>query len=413
MKILLATYWTVPHLGGVWSYMLQLKEKLESLQHEVDLLGYGDNAGSYVHLVNKNEKLHTDKLLPLLKEMLNESTYPAMYMNELVKYTEFRRYVYELSAAYFGLESYDVIHTQDVISTACISRVRPKKAALVASIHGSVAHQVRMQLKTIHKSPTSHMAREYYDQLEYIGATSAEYTVVANQWLKNILTDEFHVPDAKIKVFHYGYDIETFLQQMTKESEIKRPSHKKVIMYAGRLSELKGVQHLLEALEQLKKKRQDWVCWIAGEGDQQAKLRLQSKVLDLEKEIVFLGKRDDIPSLLRQTDIFVLPTIIENQPLSIIEAQLAGKAIVASDVGGLPEMVQHRVSGLLAPVGDIDRLCRYLNELLEKRSLRERLGSQAKEWALSHWSMDKMTSIMVEVYQSAIRERRRSLDDQR
>lgn len=131
MKILLATYWAVPHLGGVWPYMLQLKEKLESLNHEVDLLGYGDEAGSYVNLVNKNQRINTDKLLPLLKSILNPSDYPEIYMNKLIEYTEFRRYLFELSTAYFGLESYDVIHTQDVISTISINRIRPQKQPLL------------------------------------------------------------------------------------------------------------------------------------------------------------------------------------------------------------------------------------------------------------------------------------------
>ncbi|WP_434510146.1 glycosyltransferase family 4 protein [Desulfitobacterium sp. AusDCA] len=411
MKILLATYWAVPHLGGVWPYMLQLKEKLESLNHEVDLLGYGDEAGSYVNLVNKNQRINTDKLLPLLKSILNPSDYPEIYMNKLIEYTEFRRYLFELSTAYFGLESYDVIHTQDVISTISINRIRPPKAALVASLHGSVAHEIRLQLENIHKSPTSYMARKYYDQLEYAGASSAEYTVVANQWMKKILTDEFHVPSEKIEVFQYGYDADNFSHLLTKESEIKRPANKKVIMYSGRLVQVKGVEYLLDALGQLKEERQDWICWIAGEGDKLAELRLQCKVLGLEEDVIFLGNRNDIPSLLAQADIFVLPSIIENQPLSIIEAQLAGKAIIASDVGGLPEMIEHKVTGLLTPAEDIECLCKYLSKLLRKDSLRNRLGSAAKDWGLSHWSLDNAVNHTVEVYEKAITERRRSFND--
>ncbi|MEA4903024.1 glycosyltransferase family 4 protein [Desulfitobacterium sp.] len=410
MKILLATYWNIPHLGGVWPYMLQLKEKLESLNHEVDLLGYGDEAGSFVHLVNKKQ-LNTDKLLPLLKSMLNETDYPEIYMNKLIEYTEFRRYLFELSTAYFGLESYDVIHTQDVISAVSINRIRPPKAALVASLHGSVAHEIRLQLETIHKSPTSYMARRYFDQLEYNGASSAEYVILCNQWMKKILTDEFRVPNEKIKVFQYGYDIENFFHLMRKKSEIKCPANKKVIMYSGRLVQIKGVDHLLDALGRLKEERQDWICWIAGEGDKLAELRLQCKVLGLEEDVIFLGNRDDIPSLLAQADIFVLPSIIENQPLSIIEAQLAGKAIIASDAGGLPEMIQHKVTGLLTPVGNIECLCANLSKLLKSQSLRITLGSTAKDWALSHWSLDKIVNQTVEVYQKAITERRRNFND--
>ncbi|RKP56221.1 glycosyltransferase family 1 protein [Cohnella endophytica] len=410
MKILLATYWHIPHLGGVWTYMEQLKTKLESLGHEVDLLGYGDEEASFVYIVNTNQRIHVNKLQPLLQAMLNEKDYPMIHKNNLIKYTEFRRYAFELAVAYFGLDSYDIIHTQDVISTACINRIRPSKPALVASLHGCVAHEIRLQLKTVNKSNTSPMAREYFDRLEYIGATSAEYTIVANKWMRNILTDEFKVPDEKLHVFHYGYDIESFMKKTEIKSTVVRPLNKKVILYSGRLVELKGVQYMLDALKRLKDKRQDWVCWIVGDGDMLAELRLQSKVQGLAKEVVFMGRREDVPALLSQTDIFVLPSLIENQPMSIIEAQLAGKAIIASDVGGLPEIVKHKVTGLLTPPGDSEKLMNCLLLLLEKESLRKKLGDEAKQWAMNHWSLDSSAERVLDVYQSAVTERSRRFD---
>jgi glycosyltransferase involved in cell wall biosynthesis len=404
MKILLATYWPIPHVGGVWSYMVQLRKKLESLGHEVDMLGYDEDNIS-VYIVNENRKVDSDKLLPLLNAKLNEKTYPAIYANDLVKYTEFHRYVYELSAAYLGLEKYDVIHTHDVISTASIDRVRPEKSALVATLHGSVAHEIRYQLNTIHKSNTSYMARVYYDELERLGATSAEVTIVANEWLKNILTNEFQVPNEQIKVLHYGFDTENFIKRSKQKSSIIRPKDKKVIIYSGRLVELKGVDHLISALGELKKIRKDWVCWIVGNGDKQAELKVQSKNLGLEDDILFFGKRDDIPSLLAKSDIFVLPSLLENQPLSVIEAQIAGKAIIVNDVGGLPEIVEDGVTGLITPAGDIKILCKKLNLLLEDEKYRKRLGANAKRWGMTHWSLDKGVKHLIEIYNSAISKR--------
>ncbi|MDQ0970531.1 glycosyltransferase involved in cell wall biosynthesis [Neobacillus niacini] len=403
MKILLATYWPIPHVGGVWSYMVQLKKKLESLGHEVDMLGYDEDNIS-VHIVNENRKVDSDKLLPLLNAKLNAQTYPAIYANDLVKYTEFHRYVYELSAAYLGLEKYDVIHTQDVISTASIDRVRPEKSTLIATLHGSVAHEVRHQLKTIHKSNTSYMARVYYDELERLGATSAEVTIVANEWLKNILTNEFQVPNEQIKILHYGFDTENFIKRSKEKSSILRPKNKKVIIYSGRLVELKGVHHLIAALSELKKVRKDWVCWIVGNGDYQEELKVQRKVLGLEDDILFFGKREDIPYLLANSDIFVLPSLLENQPLSVIEAQIAGKAIIVSDVGGLPEMVEDGVTGLVTPAGDTKTLYKKINLLLDDEKYRKRLGSNAKKWGMTHWSMDKGVKELTEIYKSAISE---------
>lgn len=402
MKILLATYWAVPHVGGVWKYMVQLRENLEKLGHKVDLLGYGED-NTYVHLVNKGKKLSNDQLRPLLEAKITAENYPEIYANELVKYTEFQRYMYELAAAYFGLRDYDVIHTQDVLSTVAMSRIKPDHIPLVATLHGSVAHAIYHQLENIHRSSTSFMAREYFKKLENLGATSAYTTIVANNWLKDILTNEFEVPLEQIQVQHYGYDIRSFLEKMKVKSTIKKPLDKKVITYTGRLVELKGVHHLITALSQLKKERaeKDWVCWIIGDGDKMEELKAQAKSLTLTDDVFFFGERQDIPYLLSLSDIHVLPSLLENQPLSVIEAQLAGKAVIVSDTGGLPEMVEHGVTGIVVPVGNPQALYENLDILLDSDKLRKKLGSNAKIWGISYWSQERAVRNLLKIYEQA------------
>jgi glycosyltransferase involved in cell wall biosynthesis len=407
MRILLATYWSVPHVGGVWSYMVQLKKKLESMGHEVDLLGNGDDEeSSFVYMVNENRRLSKAKLLPLLKAKLNEAIYPILHANSLVQNAVFQGYVYELAAAYFNLEKYDVIHTQDVISTVCINRVRSNKTPLVATIHGCIAYEMKHKLTTMHQSPTDFIALAYYNALEHQGATSAEITNVANEWLRNAFIQDFKVPKEQINVFQYGFDTVTFMIRMKLKSKVERPVGKKIIIYTGRLVELKGIHYLLPALCKLKEIRQDWVCWIVGHGVNQAELEIQSKALGLEEDVVFWGKRDDVPYLLSISDIFVLPSIIENQSISLIEAQIAGIAAIVSHTGGLPEMVEHEVTGLLSPVGDTKSLCDYLELLLENEEYRNMLASNAQKWGMTHWSLDTMIGRLLDIYQKAIDRRK-------
>ncbi|MDB5056016.1 MAG: glycosyl transferase [Bacilli bacterium] len=402
MKILLATYWPVPHVGGVWPFMVQLEKKLTAMGHQVDMLGNGDDAtNSFIYLVNQNRKLQKDKLLPLLKAKLNVTTYPVLHANPLVNYAEFQRYMFELAAAYFNVGDYDVIHTQDVISTTAIARVRSQNTALVATLHGCVAHEIRHI-----KHPTDYIAHAYYDAIEHTGATSAEFTHVSNQWLKGILTNEYNVPGEQVKVFPYGFDVDHFAKRMKAKTDAARPSGKKVIIFTGRLVELKGVHYLLSALGKLKENRKDWVCWIVGDGEKKDELLKQSKTLGLEEDVVFWGKRDDIPAMLCLSDIFVLPSIIENQSVSLIEAQIAGKAAIVSNSGGMPEMVEHEVTGLLSPVGDIDALTRHLHKLLQDEAYRVKLGTNAQKWGLKHWSMDAMMQQIMKAYETAIAKRR-------
>lgn len=401
MKILLATFWIVPHMGGVWNYMQQLKTRLESQGHEVDLLGYGEG-NNYVHMVNENRAVEKDWVLPSINAKLNEQASSPLYLNPIVKTYEFQRRFYEIAVSYLGLDKYDLIHTQDVFATSCINRVRPKAIPLVASLHGSVAHELKHFVTHVHISPTSTLACTYFDQLEYDGATSADSTIVANEWLKNILTNEFHVPAKQLQVFHYGYETDAFLKRMNEGSSIQRPTDKKVIIYAGRLTERKGVHHLISALNELKGIRNDWVCWIVGDGDKLQELQLQCISLGLETDILFFGKRDDIPHLLAKSDIFVLPSLLENQSLAVIEAQIAGKAVIVSDSGGLPEMVEHGVTGVISPEGDPSMLCIHIDYLLTHDQYRETLGSNARRWGVVHWSIDEAVKNVVDVYQSAI-----------
>lgn len=412
MKILLATYWPVPHVGGVWNYMVQLKKNLEKLGHEVDLLGYGGDQ-SYIHLVNKDRKLFTNELLPLLEAKITPENYPEIFANPLIKYTEFQRYMYELASAYFDLSQYDIIHSQDVISAVSINRVKPGSVPLIATLHGSVAHEIYHQLTTIHKSETSFMAKEYYTKIENLGATVPHTTIVANNWLKNILIDEFNVPINQIQVQHYGYDIKSFLEKMKiSTNSIRKPEDKKIIMYTGRLTDLKGVQHLLSALNILKKDRDDWACWIIGDGDKLADLREQSKTMNLDEDVFFFGERGDIPYLLTLADIYVLPSLLENQPLSVIEAQLAGKAIIVSEIGGLPEMVENNITGITIPPSNPEILFESIRMLLDSETLRNRLGSNAKKWGVSHWSQKKAVKNLIKIYSNAISDYRKEKEDE-
>jgi glycosyltransferase involved in cell wall biosynthesis len=402
MKILLATFWSIPHVGGVWNYMKQLKENLESRGHEVDLLGYGEE-NNYLHIVPKKQVIENNRFLPVITKV-NEQ----FNKNPIINYYENLRYCFELGATYFNLEKYDIIHTQDVLSTACINRIRPLGTALVATLHGSVAHEMKHFATTVYVNASSNTIIDYFDKMEYSGASAAEFTLVANQWMKDILINEFNVPGDQLKVLHYGYDTDTFVKRMNETSSIQRPADKKVILYAGRLVEIKGVHILIKALSQLKRLRDDWVCWIAGDGNKQADLQHQSKVLGLERCIIFLGKRDDIPSLLSNSDIIVHPSLLDNQPLSVIEAQIAGKPVIVSDAGGLPEMIEHEVTGLITPTGNTRSICLHVDSLLTNDNQRQTLGSNAQKWALSHWSIDTAVNNLLDVYQDALNKKKNS-----
>ncbi|SDN52505.1 Glycosyltransferase involved in cell wall bisynthesis [Bacillus sp. OK048] len=406
MKILLATYWALPQLGGVWTLMCEIKERLESYGHEVDILGNCQDSSGY-QIINKNLVIKKEQLIPVLSTPINRQSSLVANVNKVGFDFELDLYCMELAVSYFGLEQYDIIHTHDVISSRCMSRVKPKQTPLFTSIHGVLAreiirfnkfHNPNVSIEEILKS-TGWLQAWVLDKL---GSHSADLIHFSSTWTKDIFIEDYGLSNDRIVTFQYGMNIDEFSNKMNHPTEIKKPQDKKVIIYTGRLVDLKGVQILLPALSQLKKEREDWVCWIAGDGVMKLPLQKLSAQLNLNEFVEFLGARDDIPALLKQSDIFVLPSLQDNMPLSLIEAQIAGKASVISDAGGLPDMVKHGETGLIAPAGESEPLFEHLKTLLENDSYRNKLADNAKQWAFKHWSIDLMTERLLKIYKNMI-----------
>ena len=126
------------------------------------------------------------------------------------------------------------------------------------------------------------------------------------------------------------------------------------------------------------------------------------KSLDLEKHVLFLGGRNDVPALLNQADIFVLPSVQDNHPYSVMEAQIAGKPVVVSNAGGIPEMVTHLQTGLVSQAGNSKQLYYHLKMTLEDEDLCNRLAENAKQWGRVHWSLPVMIEQTINVYERAL-----------
>lgn len=403
MKILLATHWLIPHVGGVWNFMQQLQGRLEQLGHEVDLLGNSPDH-TKIHIVNRGKELAKASILPMLNAKLNAQTAPGLNQSYAIRHYEFERYCMELAAAYFGLDSYDIIHTQDSFSTRSLSRVKPKRTPLVSHVHGSVTREMKEHFRA---NPSLGVAENspawrYFPALEYYAAMSSDLTIAANQWSKNILMTECGVPDYRITVFQYGLEMAAFQAKYNAGSPIQPPPGKKVIICPARLVYVKGIHVLIDALAILKRMRSDWVCWIVGDGDMRAQLEEQTVRLALQQDVFFLGEYNNVPALLSKSDIFVHPCIQDNQPFSLMEAQMAGLPSVVSTAGGLPEMVTHGHTGLLAPVGDAAGTAEQLRILLEQDNYRRALGENARVFALKQWSLDLMIERLMRVYYGAI-----------
>ncbi len=184
------------------------------------------------------------------------------------------------------------------------------------------------------------------------------------------------------------------------------------ILFTGRLIQRKGVEYLIRAVPQLLAKRPVEVI-ITGDGDQREGLEALSRSLGLEKTVQFLGflSNEQLAEEYARCDVWVNPSIIDSRGdteglgVGAIEAYAYGKPVVASDVGGIPDAVRHRQTGLLVPEKDVDALAGAISELIDNPQLSKRLGSQGREFARQQFDWDDLTEQMESLYYEAISDR--------
>jgi glycosyltransferase involved in cell wall biosynthesis len=132
----------------------------------------------------------------------------------------------------------------------------------------------------------------------------------------------------------------------------------------GKFTEVKGHEHFLRAAAVVRRERPDARFLLVGDGPLRSGLEVLAKALGLDGVTAFAGARGDVPGILRSLDVFVLPSVSEGLPNVVLEAMAAGKPIVAADVGGVPEVVEHGLNGLLVPPADPNAMGRAVLELL-------------------------------------------------
>lgn len=196
------------------------------------------------------------------------------------------------------------------------------------------------------------------------------------------------VPGVAVKVIYRGVEIEE-IDRIIPAAPVSSPSRKIRIGYFGRLIAGKGVADLLQALTSLPAGA--WEAIIVGHGSDAAYLAKTAQTLDLTDVVTFLQPdtwREAI-ALLKTVDIVVNPSYTEGMPTIVIEAALCGKAIVATNVGGTPEIIRDRVSGRLVPARDVAALGAALQELLRQPHLRRQWGEQASHDARAKFTWSR------------------------
>lgn len=253
------------------------------------------------------------------------------------------------------------------------------------------------------------------------------FTVAANRWLADrviavsaAVRESFApmrgFPLQRTEVVHPGLEMRApSSDAVTLErlrSDLALDAAHPVLLNVGRLTPVKGQKHLLPMMRQVLKRLPAARLLIAGEGPLRGELERQIGELDLTSAITLLGSRSDVNDLLAVSDALVLASESEAAPLPPMEAMRASRPVIATNVGGIPEIVADGVSGFVVPRGDADALAWAVVRLFETAGAARAMGEAGRAIGLERFdvarSMDEIERIYRSVIEQAVSARGRS-----
>ena len=279
----------------------------------------------------------------------------------------------------------DIVHAHDAHGVAM--------AALAISLAGATLRTRFVAARRV----DFHVGRNAFSRWKY---RQVDCFICASAFIKSMLIDD-GLPADRITVVYEGIDLAQVAAAapLNVHREFWLPHNALVVGNVAALVPHKGQRYLIDAAARVVRKVPDARFLIAGEGELEDTLRHHIKHLNLEKHVVLTGFRPDVLSLHKGFDVFVMSSVSEGLGTSALDAMACGRPVVATRVGGLSEVVDHRETGLLVTARDPSALANAIIELLQDQTLRARYGNTALERATQRFNANRMVDETVEAYQ--------------
>ena len=323
-----------------------------------------------------------------------------------------RRQLYEIPALIQAVQrapgDFDLVHCHsgEDIAVIPIGLAAAKRAGipLVLTFHNSWNFTYRATKNT------QRVRQTLGKKIEILGLRHANVVCTLTNRTAKLFSEKANVNPQKIFVIPDMVDLARF-RSIKNFDEIKIfakyyciPKSHKYIVFLGRLVPQKGVIYLLRAVALLREQGEEFVVIICGDGPERPRLEKEAKRLKLSKIVIFTRfvQHDDVPILLSIANIFILPSIFEEFGSTLLEAMAMGLPIVASRIGGIPEIIKHFKNGLLVTPMDAKCLADAISAFLHDPSWAHQLGEQAYRDVLKYDNIQVAKRIK-SVYAKALR----------
>jgi glycosyltransferase involved in cell wall biosynthesis len=215
--------------------------------------------------------------------------------------------------------------------------------------------------------------------------------IAASGAIRDILVHD-GVPAGRIVVVHDGIDVEKIAHRPAADlhAEYWLPHGVPVVVNVGALVAHKGQKHLIDAMPMVLREVPDARLVIFGEGELRASLERQVKHLSLDKRVLLPGFREDVLSLVKSADLFVMSSITEGLGSAVLDAMAMGLAVVGTRAGGIPEVVVPGVTGELVEPGEAQPLAEAIVKLLKDPALRRAYGEAGRQRVAAQFDVEHL-----------------------
>lgn len=225
--------------------------------------------------------------------------------------------------------------------------------------------------------------------------------------VRDALIQNEGLPADRVEVIYNGVDLAALSQpSATARTAIRDEfgfgADDYVAVQIARLHPLKDHRTALRAIDRLRQLVPATRLLLAGDGDERSAIEATVRELGLQDHVRLAGTRSDIADLLQAADVFLLTSLSEGIPLTVIEAMAAERPVVSTDAGGLPEMIRAGDNGILTAIGDAEGLARALQQLHADPARRHRMGRNAQRTAQERFALDRMLQAYADVYDDVL-----------
>lgn len=294
-------------------------------------------------------------------------------------------------------EGFQIVHTHGIRANF-IGRLaaRPTTAKIITTIYSFPKEDYRNILK-----------RALYPPIDKFTTPAAHRLIAVSEGLQKKLVKAKVAPQSRFSVVHCSIDLDRALPSKPRGITRQELGIPEGSVACGMLARLVAVKNPFLLLDVARIVHDQWsgvLFFFVGDGPYLEPLRLAAKERDLDRFICFTGYRNDPLDIVEAMDIIVLTSISEGLPVTLLEAMSRSKPVVATRVGGIPEVVQDGRTGFLSASGDAQDFAGKILKLLQDPAKSRWLGEQGRRWALDHFSLSGMVDQTEQIYREVLAE---------